>query len=149
MAGHRSFSFFFFWQAVCDQLSPHPLFLCSFPFFPSVASRNSLPAQFVEILLGYNQCRGTIKRFSLDTSFIPVRYLPLNSSIKVPEWGKSVQKGPGSQHRWVGFLIPACPFLRWSFGLVSSGYRGAVTIFPLGGGAPWGGAAVGGGTAAG
>lgn len=39
-------------------------------------------------------------------------------------------------------LLPACPLLRRSFGLISSHHCGAITVFLLGGGAPWGRAAV-------
>lgn len=126
------------------------LFLCRFTCLPS-------PTHFVWILLGYSHCRGTQRLIGLsDTvqlSFIPVQYFPINFSETFQRWG-----GSGSQSLWFIFspftpssvssrqvcpLHPlSVPLLRRSFGFVSSPHRRAVTVFLLGRGAPWVGAAV-------
>lgn len=91
--GFAPFFFFFFGRLSVTSCLPF-LFLCS-----SVASRVSLPVQFVWILLSYSHCSGTQKLIGLsDTvhivqlSFVPVQYFPINFSVKVPRWGSLVNR---------------------------------------------------------
>lgn len=120
------------------------LFLCS-----SVTSRVSLPTHFLWILHSYSHCRGTQKLIGLpDTvqlSVIPVQHLLGYFYVNVLTWQESI-----SLVRAAPSLPPtAHPLLRRRFGLISSHYRGAVTIFLLGWGATWGGTAIGRGAATG
>lgn len=86
---HSSLFFFsFFWQALCDQLSPFPpfslsLFLCRFTCL--------LPAQFLWILHSYSHCRQTqtLDWFSICS---PYRQVVFNSSPMFSH--KFQRKGP-------------------------------------------------------
>lgn len=81
----------FFWQAVCDQLSPFLLFLllCS-----SISSRFSLPAQFLWILLSSSYCRDC----PIVSYSSPI--FSLKFKIKVLKVRKGFQSDPSQAHGW-------------------------------------------------
>ena len=95
VAGLRSF----FWQAVCDQLSPFPpfslpLFLCRLTCLPS----NPVSLDSARLQPLQTNSDWLVRRlwFILSSCpLIPVQVFPIKFSIKLPRWGESSKENLG------------------------------------------------------